>query len=365
MNKITPLVEVLREHLNWRPQRLELAAHFILALSVKQTVNQHQLAECFDSSAQVSSNEKRLQRFFRDQEIDLLATTSLFPQLLGLKEPWVLCLDRTNWKLGGANLNFLVLAVAVNGVAIPLTWTLLNKQGISSMKERIALMKSFIAVFPKEQIRCLTADREFIGREWLEFLQNEGIPFCIRVREDQKLTNFKGQERSGKVLFRNTRRTHYEYWKHRKIGGLPVHLTVYKHATGELVILIHSLPSNSPDAALKLYAERWKIETLFQALKSRGFNLEDTHMTQLNRLSKLMFMITLAFVWAYRIGEWSHQQKPIPLKKHGRLSQSIFKRGLSILAHLIYVSVRKYNDYLNAVQFLSTKPKTLKLNTFY
>ncbi|MBK9040676.1 MAG: transposase [Bdellovibrionales bacterium] len=33
--------------------------------------------------------------------------------------------------------------------------------------------------------------------------------------------------------------------------------------------------------------ERWQIETLFSCLKSRGFNLEETHVTDLERIKKL------------------------------------------------------------------------------
>ncbi len=29
------------------------------------------------------------------------------------------------------------------------------------------------------------------------------------------------------------------------------------------------------------YKERWQIETMFKAIKSRGFNLEDIHLTDL------------------------------------------------------------------------------------
>lgn len=46
----------------------------------------------------------------------------------------------------------------------------------------------------------------------------------------------------------------------------------------------------APDSAqnlIKDYSLRWGSETLFGIFKSRGFNLEDTHLTDSERLSRL------------------------------------------------------------------------------
>jgi len=59
-------------------------------------------------------------------------------------------------------------------------------------------------------------------------------------------------------------------------------------------------------------------------LKTRGFDLESTHMTDPKRLEKLMVFLAIAFGWAHIIGEWRHEIKPIKIKKHGRPAQSLF-----------------------------------------
>jgi len=48
------------------------------------------------------------------------------------------------------------------------------------------------------------------------------------------------------------------------------------------------------------YAERWGIETLFGILKTRGFNLEDTHIIDSERLSRLFALLTIGLCWVYR-----------------------------------------------------------------
>jgi len=51
---------------------------------------------------------------------------------------------------------------------------------------------------------------------------------------------------------------------------------------------------NRHDHAFINYKERWQIETMFKAMKSSGFYLEDTHLTDLERLSKLLAVVAIA-----------------------------------------------------------------------
>ena len=50
---------------------------------------------------------------------------------------------------------------------------------------------------------------------------------------------------------------------------------------------------------MEYFKQRWQIETLFRGLKSSGFNIEDTHVTDLERLGKLFSLTMIAFVWCY------------------------------------------------------------------
>jgi len=65
---------------------------------------------------------------------------------------------------------------------------------------------------------------------------------------------------------------------------------------------------------LMTYKKRWSIETLFGNLKSRGFNLEQTHVTDHERLEKMVNILAIAVVWALKVGEWKQKRKPIKIK---------------------------------------------------
>jgi len=69
-----------------------------------------------------------------------------------------------------------------------------------------------------------------------------------------------------------------------------------KQKISELQIIISF---NKPEKAQQIDKERWKIETGFSGLKTSGFNIEDTHFTDLERIEKLFFIVMIAFAWAF------------------------------------------------------------------
>jgi hypothetical protein len=79
------------------------------------------------------------------------------------------------------------------------------------------------------------------------------------------------------------------------------------------------ITNHDPQGPVADYSRRWGIETLFGALKTRGFCLESIYFTDQERLSKLLALLAIAFIWAMKAGMWRHLQKPIRIiKAHGR-----------------------------------------------
>ena len=109
---------------------------------------------------------------------------------------------------------------------------------------------------------------------------------------------------------------------------------------------------NKPEQALEYYSKRWQIETLFRCFKTSGFNLEETHRTELYKLEKLTLLVMVAFVWCYKIGDFIDSQiKTITIKTHGRRAKSVFKYGLEYLSECLLSGFNKLN--LNLAKFLS------------
>lgn len=90
--------------------------------------------------------------------------------------------------------------------------------------------------------------------------------------------------------------------------------------------------SSSAHDLLALYRARWGIETLFQALKGRGFDLEGCCTT---RIERFLGLLALGFVWSLRAGMYLEGIDPAHPLRHGRLAQSWFRRGMDFLHRLL------------------------------
>ena len=73
------------------------------------------------------------------------------------------------------------------------------------------------------------------------------------------------------------------------------------------------------------------VRCSFKAIKTAGFNIEDTHLKDQKRLEKLLAVVTIVFVWVYLIGEYENQYKLIPVLVHQRRAFSIFRYRLDDL----------------------------------
>ena len=124
----------------------------------------------------------------------------------GLSGSRHLCLDRTNRKIGRKEINLLVPAVATRRCRVPLIRTVSGKAGNSNTRERIALMKRCPDLFGSGSIRCLPADRGFIGLDRLTFLHEQDVPFIIRVKSNRYVTGGDdGVRQSLRTLLRTCR----------------------------------------------------------------------------------------------------------------------------------------------------------------
>ena len=82
----------------------------------------------------------------------------------------------------------------------------------------------------------------------------------------------------------------------------------------------------------KLYRHRWGIETLFQAFKGRGFDMERCCSP---RLCRFVGLLALGFLWSLRAGRHLEEVAPRKPLKHGRPEESWFRRGVDYLHRLL------------------------------
>lgn len=337
---------------------MKFVARFVVVLLAAQTVCLTPLSVLFPSEATAESCYKRMQRFLREFDLDFASLARLLVQIAGVSPPWTLALDRTNWKLGKANLNILMLCVVHERIAFPLLWTVLEKEGRgkagnskdSKAGERIALLERFVETFGVEKMTFLCADREFVSQDWLRWLKDTGISFRLRLKSDILVTNGRGEKVCADWLFRDCSIQRERALGVRRLLQHSLFVSGTRLPGGDFLIVV------SDEAfCLEEYALRWGIETMFAAFKSRGFHLEDTHVTCPERLSKLLGLLAIAYCWAFAAGNWLAQNKPLKAKTHGRDAVSLVRRGIDFVRPVTLLMCRTVSNTHSsiALRFLS------------
>lgn len=194
----------------------------------------------------------------------------------------------------------MTLAVAYEGVAVPLFWCLLNKAGNATAIEHRAMLVRFIRLFGKACILGVLADREFVSATLFGFCNTSEIPFYIRIKEG---------------------------------------------------------------AQVKVKCKKWlKAQKLFSHLnlrKKAEFQMTVTHLVDRARIKKLMALLAIGFCWAHRIGEWRASIKPIRLCKHHdstRPQNSYMRYGLDYIREIIINPFKKIREFRRVLALFSPEP---------
>jgi len=338
MQHINELSSILNQFFNWNKARITCLAQMVRGIIAVKTVNLTQVALAFSTKASSASSYRRIQRFFKDFDFDPSIMCALVFSLFSLEGSLTVLMDRTNWKLGKMHLNLLVISIAYYGVSIPLFWINLNRGGSSSTDQRIFCILKIVYKLGKSSIGCVVGDREFIGKEWFLWLIENKIDFVFRIKSNTLVKTCSNDRFPSPAysFFRKLKNKRKKSLKQKLwIGNLVIYLSASRSRTGDLLVVATPRFNRR---ALKIYKIRWQIENLFSSLKSKGFNLEDTHLTEKKKVEKLFFVLVIAFCWSYLVGVERNNKTKIPIKTHGRMSQNIIRYGYDSLRKAVLQS---------------------------
>ena len=90
------------------------------------------------------------------------------------------------------------------------------------------------------------------------------------------------------------------------------------------------------DAAVGLYRKRAHIETFFSDQKSRRFQLHKSHLSDPQRLTRLLIAACLAYLWIVYLGVCALRDDWLKrLHRRDRCDLSLFRLGLRLLARCL------------------------------
>lgn len=328
------LLERYQTLLAWNLARTKCFVSMIIGLIAAGSVQQHKTALGFTGPAKQDSICARIRNFLKSFDLNFSDYAKAVVEISQLKDALSLALDRTNWKFGRIEINLLVLAVVVTDqFSIPLLWKALPKKGNSNTTERIDLLQSFVDIFGSHKIACLVADREFIGKKWIDYLIKNDIPFFIRVKENRLVEWGEGMCHIGTFFhhLKGKQKRHIQF----DFDGHLLFFAGTLSQDNELVIVISN--QDVGHEILRIYKKRWTIELMFGHCKKNGFNLEDTHLVNLDRIEKLLTVVGSALLLCFKAGEREERKSPTPYKKTLQTPAfSTFRRGFDFLRKLLF-----------------------------
>lgn len=346
-------------------------ARLIRALLTLTTTNLADLALVMKPQVKTRSTYRRIQRFFADFAFGYAELGRFLLRLVPTTAPYVVVCDRTEWHFGSAPVNVLVIGIAVgdvsspNAIAFPIAWTVLSHGGGSGATEHLDLLDRFLEVVPPEQIRVLVADREFTGGDLLRGLQDRSVPFAIRIKADRHVgPSSKEYSLPVRLLMRPVSEGQSLYLadsfgEEQVLSGaesVPLQVAGRRLSDGSMLIL--AARGIEGEAIFEAYRNRWEIETLFAALKSRGFDLEATHLTRPGRIRKLLGILAFAYTWARLIGlDRKRREGPPRRCANGHRAKSLFRYGLDRLRKLVNNSYQMQAKLFRCLQVL-TEPSS-------
>jgi len=364
MRSINGLITSLNGSLGLNKARINCFARMLLGMIAIRSVNLQEIALSFASDAKESSRYRRLQRFFAKVELDyVLLARWLFGLFIKPGGRCYMIIDRTHWYWGKQVKNVFMLSIAYEGLAIPLFWQVLNKEGSTGYEEQKALLAQFIHTFGNELIAGVLADREFANGKLFGYLLAQHIPFYIRIKENSQVTIKDKKWCKAKQLFNDLAvKTSQPFGMTVWVFGQKVYLTGARSERGELMIVASNA---QPKQAIAIYLRRWEVENLFQGLKGRGFRFEDTHMTAPARIAKLMALLAIGFAWMHKVGEWLALQVPIRFKQFRqskRPEHTFFRYGLDFMREMLLLGKHNTKQMKHCIQLLTiTTPQRMAL----
>lgn len=332
--------------------RQKMLVQTLIAMLKSRSVILSELAFHLNDKVKTSSNETRLQDFFREVDFDYQAIARFLYSFLQAKtgDKIRLSIDRTEWDFGKQQTNILMVVATKGSYSVPLYWEMLdNNSGNSNTLDRIDVLQKCIDLIGAKNIGLLVGDREFIGHKWFKYLKDKQICFCFRIPKSHLIESEDGQIYHADALWQKAKKGNGKIEFHNcLVDNVWGAASISTDAKGELLFLFGTAKAKFLD---QLYRKRWTIETLFHAFKSRGFNLEGTHLKDNDRLKKLVALVAMAFAFCISLGIFRHEKEtPIKTKNHKRKAKSFFRYGLDFLRDAFKIDYKYLEEWLNTFE---------------
>jgi len=297
-----------------------------------------QIAAKVPDASKPESRVKRFSRWFDNdsirEEVYFLPYAEVLLRHVALQTV-VLVMDGSGVGRGCCAL---MMHVIYKGRALPLTWRVRQcPKGHFPEDLHIALVDLVSTLIPEGTTVVFLGDGEFDGIKLQETMNELGWWYACRTSKGNTVTwkdeTFSVEElgaciKPGRLI--ELKEVHVT----REAYGPVLLLCCWAKGHAEPLYLVSNM--SSAEEAIAYYTKRFRIETFFSDQKSRGFNIQKSHLTDPQRLSRLLIAACLAYIWIIYLGSLCDKEgwrEVIHRKK--RCDVSLFQLGLRLLEYFL------------------------------
>ena len=243
-----------------------------------------------------------------------------------------LSLDQTDI---GNRFAILMVSVRVGDRALPLTWHVEAGAANIGFAEQQVLLERVLAWLPSSASVMLSADRFYPSVGLIGWLQQQHWHYRVRLKSNFQVDLGIGEITTTGALAQG----HPERYESDVMlfeSAVLTNLGIL-HQAGHTEPWIIAMDARPTRAKVLDYASRWSIEPMFSDFKSRGFGLQQTQLTDPERLSRLLLIMALAMYWCVWTGYHDSLNHPTPIEKNPdnkpTLSTGAFAKPIAVPCH--------------------------------
>jgi len=315
--------------------RSKTLAFFVLGVVLAGTARLPRVAEALVgiSAAKTPSIERRLARFLANDQITVLPVwTHLLGPLLAFwrDRRLVFVLDATALD---DRATVLYLGLLVHSRLLPVSWQVLPVHQKWEQRQWDvvgALLDRVLSCLGSADCTLL-ADRGLVGHPLVQLCQERGWHYILRLSAAHTCQPSRGRWAQTwipcRCLVPQRGRQWYgsvQLWQERPLAA-QVSAT-WEPDRREPWIVLSDRPAGRQ--RVRAYARRMRVESTFQDLKRRGWDLQGTVLADRARLDRLLLVVFLSLWWlAHLAASCVHHGQRARFDRHERRDKGIFRLG--------------------------------------
>jgi hypothetical protein len=318
-------------------RHLETLAGMVTGIMLGKSCQLPKMASKIPGEVHPDSQVKQMSRWVQNEAITfhLYFLPFVRPLLTNLAKarPLVFIMDGSAVARGCVTL---MVSLIYAHRAIPMAWLVIEgTKGHFPAETHVALLREVQALVPETANVVLLGDGEFDSPALQAAAEGYGWDYVCRTAKNIQI-GVDDEWLSLEAL--NVQRGKREFRKQvlfTEAAYGPVMVIAWWEAQYDAPIyLVSNL--HSVQTACDWYRKRAHIETFFSDQKSRGFQLDKSHLSDPTRGMRLMVAACFAYLWVIYLGVVSHQEEWTPKIHRGhRCDLSLFQLGLRLLDYLL------------------------------